>query len=227
MPPPRRARPSGAARRLLLLLPALGLWVLTGCSLLQPRADPARFYVLTAPGARAQPGPEGQTRRWKVGLRPVEAPAYLRSRAIVVRTGANEVQLADFDRWAEPLEQGIARVVQETLRSARNVESVTADSHRAGPLDWEVTIRILACEGVRAPGAECSVRFTAAWETRAAGNEAPPAKRGVFAWPPAAWNGQDYGQLAGRLSQAAADLGQALAATLPTEPAPPLKTAPK
>ena len=112
---------------------------------MQPHADPTKFYVLTVQGTASANVTEGDVKRWKVGLRPVEVPTYLRTRFMVVRTGTNEIHFADFDRWAEPLDQGIGRVMKETLGSARNVESVALNTHGDESLDYEVAIQILAC----------------------------------------------------------------------------------
>ena len=139
---------------------------------------------------------------------------------MVVRSGANEIQFAEFDRWAEPPAQGIARIIKETLGSARNVESVALNSPGSETLDYEVAIRILACEGVRVEKGPSSVRFIATWEARPVGPSSTTAKQGVFTPNPAAWDGKDYGQLAGRISEAIAGLGKAIAAHLPAEPGP-------
>jgi uncharacterized lipoprotein YmbA len=152
-----------------------------------------------------------------VGLKPVELPAYLRSKAMVVRTSTNELHFADFDRWAEPLDQGISRVMKETLSSARNIESVALNSHADDTLDYEVAIRILACEGVRLGNGNGSIRFAVTWEARSVGTNSTVTNRGVFTAHPVAWDGKDYGQLAERLSEAITGASKALAADLPMD----------
>jgi len=199
-------------RSFVLLLCALTSAVLSGCSFLQPHADPTRFYVLTGPGASSELAGAGECKRWRVGLRPVEVPGYLQGKAMVVRSGVNEIQFADFDRWAEPLDQGISRVMKEMLSS---MATVTLNSHGDDTLNYEVTIRLLACEGVRAEQGTGTIRFVVAWEVRSVGTAATVAKRGVFTAAPVAWDGKDYGQLAQRLSAAIAGAGQAVAAALP------------
>lgn len=215
---------TAANRSFVLLLCTLAACALSGCSLLQPHADPTRFYVLTVPSVPPERAGEGEFTRWKVGLRPVEVPAYLRSRAMVVRTGTNEIHFADFDRWAEPLDQGISRVIKETLSSARNVDSVALNSHGDDTLDYEVAIRVLACEGVWVEHGNGSIRFAVTWEVRSVGNNSTATKRGVFTADPVAWSGKDYGQLAERLSEAMAGASKAVAAELPMEAKTPAKT---
>lgn len=213
--PPR----SFARRTLALLVGAVVAGLLGGCGALRPQENPTRFYVLTpAPGANVSataPAGAGEPRRLQVGLKPVELPRYLQSRSIVVRTGTNEIRFAEFDRWAEPLDSAIGQVLKENLVHAPNVAGVSANSRGDGSLDCEVTLQILACEGVRLPGGGGSVRFEATWVVRSLRASTVTAKRGSFTAEAVAWDGKDYGQLAGRLSEALAAAAHALAADLP------------
>ena len=113
-----------------------------GCSFLRPHDDPTRFYVLTVPSAVAGRFPDPGTERLKLALKPVEVPAYLRSKSMVVRLGTNEIHFAEFDRWAEPLDEGIGRVMKEALGSAGNIQAVSLNSRGEATLDWEVAIRV-------------------------------------------------------------------------------------
>jgi uncharacterized lipoprotein YmbA len=193
---------------------------LGGCSLLRPHDDPTRFYVLTAPRTATGRLEDGELKRLRIGLKPVETPAYLRSKSMVVRSGTNEIHFAEFDRWAEPLDQGISRVMKDDLSAARNVAVVTLNSHGEDSLDYEVAIRILAFEGVRLENRKSSIRFVALWETRGVGTNATATKHGGFTANALAWDGKDYGQLAGYLSEAVAQASIALAADLPVEATP-------
>ena len=201
----------------LLVLGAVAAFALNGCALLRPHADPTRFYVLTVPGTPLKPAVGGEFKRWRVGLRLVEVPSYLRTKFMVVRTGSNEIHFADFDRWAEPLEQGISRVLKETLGSAQNVQSVALNSHGDASLDYEVKIQILACHGMRVPTGKSSIRFAATWEVQAVGTNSIEIKRGGFTAEAADWDGNNYSQLATQLSAAVAAAGKTLAADLPME----------
>lgn len=188
---------------------------LGGCSFLRPHDDPTRFYVLTVPPAATERFADGEFERLRVGLKPVEVPAYLRTKSLVVRTGTNEIHFAEFDRWAEPLDQGISRVMKEHLGAARNVASVTLNSHGDDSLDCEVAIQVVVCEGVRLEGETSSVRFAATWEVRPVGTNSTATKRGGFTVDNVTWDGKTYAQLAERLSEAIAGASMALAADLP------------
>ncbi len=206
-----------------LLLGFIAIAFLGGCSFLRPHDDPTRFYVLTVPPAATERLADGEIRMLRIGLKPVEVPAYLRTKSMVVRTGTNEVHFSEFDRWAEPLDQGIGRVMKEALSSARNVESVSLNSRGDDSLDCEVLIRILACEGVRVESGTSSIRFAASWEVRAVGTNSAATKCGGFSADRVTWDGKTYAQLAERLSDAIASASIALASDLPMEAKPSLK----
>ena len=203
-----------------LLLGVIASALLGGCSLLRPHDDPTRFYVLTVPPAATEHLVPGEFKRLKIGLKPVEVPAYLRSKCMVVRTGTNEIHFAEFDRWAEPLDLGIGRVMRQNLSTARNVAGVTFNPHGDNILDCELLINIVSCEGVRVESGSSSIRFAAAWEIRAVGTNSTATRRGGFTVDKATWDGKSYAQLAERLSEAIAGASIALAADLPMEAKP-------
>jgi len=97
----------------------------TGCSILKPRADLTRFYVLRAQPAgndtKALPGPA--LAELRVG--PGRIPAYLENTKIAVDAGANRVQYLDPHRWAEPLNKGLNRVLSENLASRLKIQQLT------------------------------------------------------------------------------------------------------
>jgi hypothetical protein len=118
------------------------------------------------------------------------------------------------------LDQGILRVLKEALGESPKVRSVTLNSHGEDSLDYEVKMRILACEGVWVDGGASSIRFAAAWEVRPVGTNSPAIQPGEYRANTVAWNGEDFGQLAERLSEAMAGAVRTLAASLPNEGAP-------
>lgn len=213
------ARPRG--RWLVPLVGALAAGLLGGCAFFPPQADPTRFYVLTSPTPRPDLSSTRELKRWRVGLRSVELPAYLRNRALVVRVGTTDVHFAEFDRWAEPLDRGIGRLLSEALESSRNLACVGFPSPPDATLDYEVTIRVRACEGTRGERGKGGVRFAAEWEARSAGSATPLARSGVVVNGPAQWNGKDYGQLVERLSEAVMELGESIAGGLLLEAGAP------
>ena len=210
--------------RLLLFFGVVTL--LNGCRIGRPQEDPTRFYVLTVPGRTTESLAHDEVQRFRIGLKPVEVPVYLQSKSMVVRTGTNEIEFAEFDRWAEPLDQGVSRVLKEVLSEARNVGSVTLNSHGGEGLDFEVAIRISACEGVRGEKGSSFVRFAASWEIRPVGANSLSKRRGGFIADRVTWDGKSYARLAERLSGAVANASIALAADLPVDAGLPPKVRP-
>lgn len=97
-------RPSSLAT-LLLLLPA--------CSLLRgARPDPTRFFVLTAVEKKTD-APIAIT----FGVDHIDMPEYLLRTEIVSRSASNQISVAEYDRWGEPLRDGFARTLRRDLES--------------------------------------------------------------------------------------------------------------
>jgi uncharacterized lipoprotein YmbA len=183
------------------------LGVGTGCSLPQAQPDLTRYYVLTAvaptPGAPAEPAAP------RVFLRAVTVPDYLRGKILVVRLGQNEVRYVDDARWAEPLEPGIARALREDLAAHGNVQVVlrATDEH-----DYDAVINVRHCEGVLPARAG---QLQARIEITTAGLEPKRVAQEDFAIDVTGWDGRDYAQLAGKLSEAVGALAERFAALLP------------
>jgi uncharacterized protein len=194
------------------------LWLLTSCNLPLPvaQSDQTRYYLLTPAEIRPETDATAPVKRWVVGMRAVDVAAYLRTKSFAVRSHANEVAFLDFARWGEPLDQGVARVLAENLRAAKNVARVSLQPFRADDQrDFEVVVNINACEGT----ADGEVRFAATWRIPAPGGSTAATAEGSYAAAGLRWDGHDYGQLAARLSEALAGLSREIAAALPKEPA--------
>lgn len=173
---------------------------LAGCTLLpEPRPDPTRFYVLAA-DASAAAVPRGSP----VQLRAVEVAGYLRNRPMVVRRGESEIEFREHARWAEPLEQGVARVLSSGLR-ARGV-----NVSPAGAVAPVLAVRVLACEG----SSDGAVIFRAAWELT--GGASPAA--GEFVASGLRWDVKSEGSLAAQLGAAVLSLAEEVAAAAPRKP---------
>jgi hypothetical protein len=104
------------------------------------------------------------------------------------------------------------------------VESVALNSHGEDPLDYEVRLRVLACEGVRGENGSGYIRFSMTWETQSVGTNSTLIKSGTFVANPGVWDGKDYGKLALGLSDVIARAGKMLAADLPMQTLSPDKS---
>ena len=118
----------------------LSLTLLPGCSILAPLPDPSHFYLLSAEGDTSQVSRPDL----RIGVGPIDLPAYLDRNEIVTHSGANQVALSANQRWAEPLEENIARVVASNLSRSLGTEMVFRHPWlRSTSLDYQVEIEIL------------------------------------------------------------------------------------
>ncbi len=189
------------------------LLLTSGCSLVpEPKPDPTRFYVLSTPSGGAAVAANASAP--VVHLRPIELANYLRARPLIVRRGSNEIEFREYAHWGEALELGIGRVLREELlsRGAAGAVSATGMRRDTAPTDFQVTVRVLACEGV-AGGA---VEFRAAWEVTAGATnaDAKPIARGDYRAADLRWDGKTEASLAAQLSQAVGGLAAEIAGGL-------------
>lgn len=168
-------------------LVALGL--LTGCNLLpEPQVDPVRHFTLSTPQTVA-PVPDATV------VRPVQLAAHLRSRKMAVRIAEHEVIYLDEASWAEPLDDAILAVLRQRLATVGGGATVA--------------VQVQRCELVRSAGN--AVELAAAYTITKAAASGVTERRGVFVAKARVWAGKDHGQLIGLISQAVAELADALA----------------
>ena len=115
---------------------AARLWALRcrRCSPAAPQTQPTNFYTLssaTEPDV-AKRSAEGLV----IGLGPITLPQYLDRPDIVTREGANQMRLAEFSKWAEPLEPLLTRIMAEDLYALLDASDVIPIPQRGDiPLD--------------------------------------------------------------------------------------------
>ena len=134
------------------------LFVLTGCGVTSP---PSHFYVLS-------PMAEMATEQKKItdsdsisiSIGPVSLPKYLKKQQIVTRSGSNELQLAEFDRWAGKIEEDIGRVIAENLAYLLSTDRVLSyPAIEAVEADYTIAIDISRFDG----NLEGNVELIARW----------------------------------------------------------------
>jgi hypothetical protein len=70
-----------------------------------------------------------------IGVSPVIIPDYLDRPQIVTRSSSSSIQFSEFNRWAEPLEKNIARVLADNL-------SVLVPSNRVFVFPWPKSVQV-------------------------------------------------------------------------------------
>jgi len=116
------------------------------------------FYTLSAP-SMASSAPQADSPAIFVG--PVSVPEAVDRTQMVLRTGANEVEISEEHRWAEPLKNAIPRVVGETLsRELGTSRVLTSRSAAALPVDYRVAIEIQRFDSSLQDGATIDALWT-------------------------------------------------------------------
>jgi uncharacterized lipoprotein YmbA len=147
-----------ATRPLLVLAVCIGV---AGCAV----ADPTKFYALGQPVATggesrvsasiastSPPNSADSASAVSIGVGPVTTPGYLRRSQIVTRTGDDQMDIAMFHRWAEPLEDGIARVLAEEIGVRVPTDRIVTYPWRgvvARTLQYQVVVVVMRLDGRR------------------------------------------------------------------------------
>ena len=106
----------------------------------------SRFYTLSAANA-----PAATSSTLSIVVGPVSVPAVVDRPQIVVTTGPNQVRPEEFNRWASPLQNSIARVVAENLVAILGTPRVILSSQTlGGDADYRAAIEVQRFES--APG---------------------------------------------------------------------------
>lgn len=134
---PRRKTIVGAALIAVALL-------LAGCS----GTEPPRFYLLNpiTEGTDLQrPASESCI---SLGVGPARLPEYLDRPQIVTRASRDELALAQFDRWAEPLSDAFPRVLAQNLSRLLCTTTVSLYPWRPSiPHDYRVEVQVIRMDG--------------------------------------------------------------------------------
>lgn len=144
-------RPISIGRWLVLLMLA------TGCA----TSPGDRFYTLSV----APAGAPGNEAGLSVLIAPVAVPEIVDRPQFVIRKTANRVEIAEFDRWAEPLKAGIARVLAENLAHELGTSRIAPQAYAISvDADYRVTFDVLRFDSTLGDG----IALEADWAVRAA-----------------------------------------------------------
>ena len=168
-------------------------------------SPPSRFYTLSATAA-----PGSAPSKVSVAVGPVSVPAAVDQPQIVVSTGANSVTFDEFNRWASPLQDNIARVVADNLVALLGTPRVTLFPQTLSA-DAEYRVQIEVRNFVSAPGTSASL--DAVWTVRRTRDGKIETGRTSVREP---LQDSGYDALAAAHSRALARLSQDIADTLRT-----------
>jgi uncharacterized lipoprotein YmbA len=191
-----------------LVLFAMALAGATGCA----KTPQTRFYILSPLPPSAAPKDVSTARAPLVGLRPVTLPEQLDRPEIVTRSGANVLQLAEFDQWAAPLRDSFSRVLAEDLAILVPADRVVLFPWaRESSVDYEVIVDVVRFDGALGADAQLVADWTIA---RRGAKTAPVTKRSSHTEPA----GGTYADLVSAQSRLVAALGRDIASALQAMP---------
>lgn len=178
---------------------------LTGC---MATSQPPKFYLLNAfPSSEhaMAKAPSGLA----IGIGPIDIPEYVDRPQIVIRISANELSLAEFHKWAEPLKDNIPQVLVENLSVLMKTDQVVRYPwKRSTPIDYHVTIDIARFD--TAPDNEA--HLVARWQVFGEDTRVIlETKKSHFTAP---LQGSDYASIVLALNETMNDLSQAVATSI-------------
>lgn len=171
------------------------------------RSTPTNYYLLESglPPMQAADLP-----RTTLRVAQVEAPTYLNRNNIVSRVkGETRLILAEFHLWAEPVTNGVRRVVEEILTGPLLDAGITVlptGTESGG--DYVLLLDLQRLDGNFNEKAVLECRWTLLDQ------DEKPVDRGIFAAEEQV-AGADYNTLVGAESSLVRNLGRKLAETLP------------
>jgi|SRR5271156_89381 len=139
-----------AGRGARLFISGLAL-AAAGCA-----SAPSRFYTLD-PVATAGSVPAGHV---SVMVGPVAVPAAVDQPQFVVQAAPNRVEVDEFNRWAAPLQDSIARVVANDLTIQLGTPEVATTSLANFSPAYRVTIEVLRFDSIRGQAADDEAVWT-------------------------------------------------------------------
>ena len=196
-------------RSLLGLAVCLGL---TGCAV----SDPTQYFTLAqVPASTAErtatastaDSSVGSASNVSIGVGPIVIPAYLDRRQIVIRTGTDQVELSSFHRWAEPLEDGMARILAEEIAARVPTERVVTFPWRgavARAIQYQVVVTVVRFDGH--PGGD--VTLDTRWRILDSHGEEQVFQRSTVI---DTVKGQGHEPIVAAMTRALASLGQEIA----------------
>ena len=175
--------------------------VLAGCA----NTPPTQFYVLNSTVEPRAASPESPA----IEVGPVTLPDFLERPQIVTTVGKNQLHLAEYDQWAEPLEGNIARVIAEDLSAKLASERVVLyPARQSVPMDFQVIVKIIQFGA----GEDGATVLEALWQVKdGAGDRIAPQKRSRFEGSPAELT---YDAIAAEMSRLLGELCLEIAAMI-------------
>ena len=194
------------SRRLFYRAAALLAVLLTGSPSGCGSSPPSSFYTLSPSPLT----PIGAAVDGGITIGPIDIPDYLNRPQIVTRREGSELKLAEFDRWAEPLEDSFQRMLTTNIRSLLGSnEIVEYPSKQKFGLHYHVVARIQRFDTDYRGNAVLEVKWGILDSN---GGRVAPLASGRF--ESQASNANDYNQIVAALDDTVSQLSVAIARNL-------------
>jgi uncharacterized lipoprotein YmbA len=177
------------------------------------QSQPTKFYTLST--ATQHQTAQHSGKGLVIGLGPLTLPQYLDRPDIVTRAGANQMKLGEFNKWAEPLEPLLTRIMAEDLYSVLDASDVIPIPQR-GELQLD---RVVEVDFARFDATEAGeVKLDARWRVYRGDNETLVGSgRSMIAEQGAAV--PDYDAIVAAMSRTVGRLSSEIAAAIANPPA--------
>lgn len=125
-------------------------------------SQPSHFYLLRAMSPASASGlSEVKPTSLSLGLGPVNLPKYLDRPQIVTKSGAHEVELAEFHKWAEPLSENVSHVLADNLSVLLSTDRIEQYPwRRTTTVDYQIVVDVLQFDGIRGGEAALAARWS-------------------------------------------------------------------
>ena len=190
-----------------LLISVFYVFGLLGCT----GSEKSNFYMLGSMDRFSAPILNAESVDISIGIGPLTIPEYLNRPQIVTRSGRYEIDIAEFDRWAESLEDTIPRVLAENLSALLSTNRVYTYPWPKKTPAYELKIEIINFDGT-IPG---SVELTARWTLIKDGMETRINRKKYIDKKPIA--GQGYSGMVSAMSLSLYDMSREIAADIMTD----------
>ena len=168
----------------------------------------ARHYTLAPLSSLKTEDPGGAERGAAIVLAPVTMPGYLDRIQIVTRRGQDEIDLAEFDLWSDPLKDGATRVLGENLAGLLRENRVSVLPRRSSqPVKYTVAVDVARFEGVGGG----DVALEARWRIVGGDGKELTVRRSTFSETTGA---PGYGALVAAMSRALGALSRDIATAI-------------
>ena len=144
-----------------------------------------------------------------IGLLPIEVPAYLLdNRSIAIASDDSQITFRDFDRWAESLDKGLARILRGALAREATVKQVLVPPFPLQPArDYDLSVRVVDCVGLESG----RLRYVLSYALTSP--DGSVHRQGTYIWQ-GMGEGNESAQLARTISAATAAAGREIAAAV-------------